>query len=302
MQSSNRFRFTDHPWISFWVLLVLVVITMLISAIVVFGVLGLPQDDPYSQFAQSLGGQFLMVFLLVPFVLRLPKGKRPFRQYLNDIGLTRIRPFSRLLLITISCYLILALCQSLGSIVYRIAEGNEITAAFIRSVFDIRSELPPRSPSLLTSLPSMFEEVLFRGVLLTLFLLSYSKPRAIVYSSLGFSVVHALNLLGGRDPVWVAGQVIWAFTLGLFYGYLFVQTGSLVPNMLFHYLGNVFVGSFGSYVQSRASIEIQALYGVVFTFGLLPTVLMISWTHFLTSRWPFPGRMSTTGATADSGP
>ncbi len=133
----------------------------------------------------------------------------------------------------------------------------------------------------------MFEEVIFRGVLLTFFLSKFSKWKAIVYSSFGFAIIHILNLLGGRDPVWVAGQIIWAFMLGIFYGYLFIQTGSLLPNMLFHYVSNIFVGSFNYYVQLKASMEVQALYGIIFTFGLLPATLMISWIKYFTSKWPF---------------
>ena len=81
------------------------------------------------------------------------------------------------------------------------------------------------------------------------------------------------------------GQGVWAFIIGLFYGYIFVKTRSLLPPMIVHYLGNVFIGSLTSYVQIRASIEMQALYGVIFSLGIVPTALMILWTRFFTSRW-----------------
>jgi len=171
-------------------------------------------------------------------------------------------------------------------------EGKPITVEFIRSVFNIKRELPPESLSLLISLPSAFEEVVFRGVLLTFLLFRYSKRKAIIFSSFGFAIIHILNLLGGRDPAWVGGQMVWAFILGLFYGYLFIRTGSLLPNMLFHYLSNVFVGSFNYYIQSTASTEMQALYGVIFTFGILPTVLMIMWIKFFATKWPFDSGFS----------
>ena len=100
-----------------------------------------------------------------------------------------------------------------------------------------------------------------------------------------FGMIHLLNLASGRELVWVLGQVVWAFTIGLFYGYVFLRTKSLLPSMVVHYLGNVFIGSLTGYLQSRASIEIQALYGVVFSFGVIPTTLMIFWTRFFTSKW-----------------
>ena len=173
-------------------------------------------------------------------------------------------------------------------------EGKDITGEFIRSVLDITNELPPQSWSILTSLPSMFEEVAFRGVLLTFFLVKYSKSKSIVFSSLAFGIIHIFNIFSGRDPVWVSGQVIWAFILGVFYGYLFIKTGSLLPVMFFHYLGNVFVGSLSGYIQETASVAIQALYGVIFTFGLIPVILMILWIRFFSARWPFEGESEIT--------
>jgi membrane protease YdiL (CAAX protease family) len=185
-------------------------------------------------------------------------------------------------------------CQVSGTLVFRAFEGKAITAEFIRSAVDITNELPPRSWSILTSLPSMFEEVAFRGVLLTYFLIKYSKRKSIVFSSLGFGVIHFFNILSGRDPVWVTGQVVWAFILGLFYGYLFIKTGSLLPVMLFHYLGNLFVYSLTGYIQETASVAIQVLYGITFTFGLIPVLLMILWIRFFSARWPFEGEFKIT--------
>jgi membrane protease YdiL (CAAX protease family) len=201
--------------------------------------------------------------------------------------LTKIAPFFRLLFIAVSCYIILIFCQILGTCVFRLSEGKAITAEFIHSVLDTSGDLPPKSWGLLTSLPSIFEEVAFRGVLLTFFLLRYSKRKSIVFSSFGFAIIHIFNLLSGRDPIWVAGQVIWAFILGLFYGYLFIKTGSLLPVMIVHYLGNLFIYSFAGYIQETASVAIQALYGVTFTLGLIPVAIMILWTRFFSAKWPF---------------
>jgi len=288
------FKFVDHPWISFSAFLAFIIFSMVLSGTIILGLLKLPQDAPFSQFVQPLLGHVLMLFVFVPFVLRLPKGKTIYREYLDDIRLTKIQPFFRLLFIAVSCCIIMMFCQVLGTLVFRLSEGKDITLEFIRSVLDITNELPPRSWSLLTSLPSMFEEVAFRGVLLIFFLVKYSKRKSILFSSLGFGIIHFFNILSGRDPVWVTGQVIWAFILGLFYGYLFIKTGSLLPVMLFHYFGNLFVYSLTGYIQETASVAIQVLYGVTFTFGLIPVILMILWIRFFSARWPFEGESKIT--------
>jgi len=281
----RKFRLYEHPWLSLLAVIVATVFSIGLTGTVIFGLLGLPGTSPTVQFAQAISYHILTVFILVPFVLCLPKGKRTFRQYLDDIGLTRMQPFVRLVLLALSCYVILALSQVAASFVYRLSEGLSIDGSFVRQVFDLSRDLPPGSPSLLVSFPSIFEEVAFRGIVLTIFLGKYSERKSIIFSSLGFGLMHLLNLTNGRELAWVMRQVVWAFILGLFYGYVFVRTRSLLPPMIVHYLGNVFISSLTGYMQSRASIEMQALYGVIFSLGVVPVTLMILWTRFFTSKW-----------------
>jgi len=285
IQSEKRkFRLYEHPWLSLLVVVVTTVVSIILANKMVLWI-GLSLSSPIGEFANAMTFHILTVFFFVPVVLRLPKGKRTFGQYLDDIGLTRVQPFARLVLLALSCYVILALSQAAASFVYRLSEGLPITGSFVRQVFDLSGDLPPGSSSLLVSFPSIFEEAVFRGIVLTVFLGRYSERKAIIFSALGFGLMHLFNLASGRELVWVLGQVVWAFILGLFYGYIFVRTRSLLPLMIFHYLGNVFIGSLTGYMQSRASIEMQALYGVIFSLGIVPTTLMILWTRFFVSRW-----------------
>jgi membrane protease YdiL (CAAX protease family) len=270
----GRFQFAEHPWIS---LLVLNLLTLFL--IILAGSLGLSNVN-------FLFYHVLMLFVIVPFVLRLPNGRRSFKDYLDDIRLSRVRPLLPLLLLGFSCYVIMLVCQATGSIVYGLTQGQPLTGSFLRYVFDITVELPPNSWSLVTSMPSMFEEVGSRGVVLTLFLRHYSKRKSIAFSAVGFGLMHLLNLLSGREAVWVLGQVVWSSILGLFYGYIVLKSDSLLPAMLVHWLGNSFIYAFTRYIQINASIEVQVLNGVVFFLGLIPTTLMILWTRFLVARWP----------------
>ena len=281
----RKFQLYEHPWLSLLAVMVATVFSIGLTGTVIFGLLGLPGTSPTVQFVQAMSYHILTVFILVPFILRLPKGKRAFRQYLDDIGLSKVQPFFRLVLLALSCYVILALSQVAASFVYRFFEGLPINGSFVRQVFDLSRDLPPGSPSLLISIPSIFEEVAFRGIVLTVFLSKYSERKSIIFSSLGFGLMHLLNLTNGRELVWVMGQVVWAFIIGLFYGYVFVRTQSLLPPMIVHYLGNFLISSLTGYIQTRASIEIQALYGVIFSLGVVPTTLMILWTRFFSSRW-----------------
>jgi membrane protease YdiL (CAAX protease family) len=191
----------------------------------------------------------------------------------------------KLLLLGVSCYLLLALSQFASTLVFRLSKDLPINMIFFRSAFPIESEFPPHSMGWLGSAISIFEEVAFRGVILALFLRFYDPPKAILFSALGFGAVHALNMLNGMAPVWVVGQIVSAAIMGLFYGYITFKTGSLLPAMLVHYLGNLFIYPLTAYIQHYASIPLQALLGIISTLGVIPVVLMWLWARFFTSRW-----------------
>ena len=284
-QKKRRFHLYQHPWLAMAASMLLGILAMFLAGAVVFGLAGLPDDKPLGQFTHGISHHFVGAFLLTPFLLRLPKGKTTYKKYLQDIGLTRVQPFLQLVLLALSCYAILFLSQASASIVFRLFEGYPLTWTFLRQVFSLKPDLPPQSASLLVTFPSMFEEIGSRGIILTTFLNKYSERKAIIFSSLGFGLIHLLNLTRGRELVWVLGQVVWAFLIALFYGYVFVRTRSLLPSMIVHYLGNAFIGSLTAYLQARASIAVQALYGVIFSLGLVPSVLMILWARFFISRW-----------------
>jgi len=125
----------------------------------------------------------------------------------------------------------------------------------------------------------------FRGIVLTGFLSKYSDRKSIIFSSIGFSLMHLLNLGMGREFVWVMGQLVWTFIIGLFYGYVFIETRSLLPSMIVHYLSNAFLGSLTGYMQSNASTGTQALYGITLTLGIIPTVSMFIWARFFITQW-----------------
>jgi membrane protease YdiL (CAAX protease family) len=281
----RKFQLFEHPWLSLLAVMATSIFSIALVGTIFYGWIGLSGDAPTTQFAQMMTYYILTVFILVPFVLHLPKGKRTFRQYLDDIGLSRVHPFIRLALLGLSCYVILALSQVAASVIYRLSEGLTLNGLFIRQVFGPSRDLPPGSPSLLTSFPSIFEEMVFRGVVLTVFLGRYSERKSILFSSAAFGLMHALNLLNGSDLVWTMSQVVSAFIMGLFYGYAFVRTRSLLPPMIVHYLGNVFISTLVGYLQVKASIEVQALYGVILSLSIVAVTLMILWTRYFTSRW-----------------
>jgi len=44
--------------------------------------------------------------------------------------------------------------------------------------------------------------------------------------------------------------------------------------------------SITNYLQHNASPATQAVYGVVFTLGVVPAILLFLWVRYVTVRWP----------------
>ena len=304
-QTKRRFRFADHPWtamIVFWFLSI-----VLILGVAVVSNAGV-QLTPYLGFVA-------MTLVVAPFVMRIPRVRRPnhevpdihggandstqFRraalsfwayckEYAYEIRLYRAQPVVPLLVLGLTCWLILALSQVTGTLAFRVTQGKPLTAGFLLDAIDITKDLPPRSTGILTSFPVVCEEIAWRGIFLTLFLAHYRERKAVVMAALGFSLLHVLNLTTDWPPIWVLGQILWSFVLGLWYGYSVLKSDSIIPAMLVHWLGNTFMWSTTGYMQQNASPLTQALFGVLFTLGILPTVLLTLWTRWFAARWPFP--------------
>ena len=283
---SKRFQLHQHPWLGMLAVMLTWVVALFISIIVATYPLKLAPGSQKFLFTTNLLAHITLLFVLVPFVLRLPAGKQPYKVYLDSIRLSRVGPFFQLLLLALSCYLIQVLCQAGGVLVYRASQGLPMTWISMRVVFDFANLMPSDSWSWLNPLPSIFEEVMFRGVVLSLFLSRYTKPQAVLFTALGFGAMHLLNLTSGRETVWVLGQFVWSAIFGLFYGILVLKANSLWPAMLIHYLSNLFIEPLTGYVQHSASVGTQAIYGIIFFFGVVPTALMVLWTFLYTKIWP----------------
>jgi membrane protease YdiL (CAAX protease family) len=286
---SKRFRLYQHPWLGMFVVMLTWVVSLFIYIIIATQPFKQAPGSQTTVYTTNLLAHITLLFVLVPFVLRLPAGKQSYKTYLDSIRLSHVRPFFQLLLLALSCYLIQALCQVGSVLFYRASQGLPITWISVIITFDFANLVPSDTWSWLNPLASIFEEVAFRGVVLSLFLTRYSKPQAILFSALGFGAMHLLNLTSGREIVWVLGQFVWSTIFGLFYGVLVLKANSLWPAMLIHYLGNLFIGPLTGYVQHSASVETQTIYGILFFFGVVPTVLMILWILLFTKIWPVSG-------------
>jgi len=215
----------------------------------------------------------LLVFIIIPLLLKLPRGNVSFSKYLEAIGLRTRIPIGRIILLALSCYFIFAVIQLSGSLIYYSTHPGKY-------VLDLSRHSLLGSGSVISGI---FEEIVLRGVIVAILLGAFPKVKAVMISAVIFACLHLLNMLNPEyTTVWVLAQTVWAFGLGLMYAYLFVTTQTIWPPIVLHYLIN---GMVGVWMRGLDGQDLtSALYGIPF-FGLLPAGLAILWGRYLWKHW-----------------
>jgi len=101
-------------------------------------------------------------------------------------------------------------------------------------------------------LAPVFEELIFRGIILNGLLQQYSPVKSIVLSSFLFGVMHL-------NP-W---QFISAFTIGLFSGWVYYKTRKLSLSILIHFVNNLIAFASMRFIDAETLINesLSELYG-----------------------------------------
>lgn len=94
---------------------------------------------------------------------------------------------------------------------------------------------------ILSVVPGIWEELAFRGLMLSNLLQRYHPWIAVVATAFLFGLMHFTNLLL-REPGDVLFEVTMATAVGIAWGYMTVKTGSVLPAMASHYMINVLIG------------------------------------------------------------
>ena len=127
--------------------------------------------------------------------------------------------------------------------------------------------------------PAIFEEVLFRGILIGKLRENGQSPlAALLISAVIFGAVHLTNGISG-DMLNVLVQVGYAFVVGLVFGAVYLKTGDLFSVMLFHFLidfsSHLFVSepttsSAGTIAVFALVLLCAAVYSLVITLKQQP--------------------------------
>lgn len=90
--------------------------------------------------------------------------------------------------------------------------------------------------ALTTLLVGFSEELMFRGILLRGALTQRGIFASILISAVGFSLLHAVNVLGGAPAIGIPFQLVLTFLAGLFFAPVALKLRNLAPLMVFHWL------------------------------------------------------------------
>ena len=166
----------------------------------------------------------ILALYLMPYVLGLPKGRKSLREYSQDIRLLPMKPVGRNVLI--------------GLLMAFLTLSAILVASLLTGRFVLDWSLVPALRWVKGLTRGIWEEVFFRGIILVLFMRMVSQRKAVLLSAFLFAVVHLNPMSISLDGI---VDVISIFFMGLFFIYLALKTGSLLPGIIFHYVHDIFV-------------------------------------------------------------
>ena len=210
----------------------------------------------------------ILALYLMPYIIGLPNGRKSFQDYSRDIRLLPMTPIGRNILLGLLMATLLLASIFLASL---------LTGHF---VFDWSTVPALRWVKGLTR--GIWEEIFFRGIILVLFMRLYPLRKAVFFSTFLFAVVHlnpmAINLERIVD-------VVSIFFMGLFFTYLVLKTGSLLPAIVFHYVHDIFV----PLVQNTPGADETLALVVMHAFLWIALAMGAVLAKYTVERWPTKG-------------
>lgn len=121
-------------------------------------------------------------------------------------------------------------------------------------------------------LAPIYEEMLFRGILLRRFTLRWSPQKSIIISSIIFGIIHL-------NPI----NIVFAFALGCVLGYAYLKTKNIVIPMLLHSFNNFLAYIQFVYTNQTTEIDLptteaaqqELLINVAFFFILTAVIIFL---------------------------
>lgn len=229
-----------------------------------------------------MGFSFLAILwlVIVPRGFYLPNGKESLKEYAKSIRLSQINPWKRNIFLGLGYATLVCFC----TLIFSILAGEYI---FDLNIIFGWSESNNLGIFLfICSLtPGIWEEVAFRGVILTLLLKKYSEKKAIIIDGVLFGCAHLFNIIRGQDILSTIIQMFYATCIGFSFAYMYIKTESLIPCIIAHYLIDAINPLFLN--VTFGDMLLALIYMVIFVM-ILPTFLTITLVRIIMKRKTMP--------------
>lgn len=126
---------------------------------------------------------------------------------------------------------------------------------------------------LTTLLVGFSEELMFRGIFLTVMLEKRNVVLALFASSIAFSLLHSVNIFGGVTPIGVLLQLLLTFLFGLIFSCLAVLIKNIIPLMIYHSIWD-----FVLITESLTGAKIQWVSALAIIIELIIVIPLVIYT------------------------
>lgn len=140
------------------------------------------------------------------------------------------------------------------------------------------------------SLTGIFEELLFRGVVLNVFQDAFASKctktvwASLILSALAFGLMHLTNLASGQNVVGTLMQVIEATAVGLCFGAVYLRCRNIWTVVILHALTDL-SGAIGTNAQSTVDVQNTNVNAATSILSILPSiVILLGLTFFFLRR------------------
>ena len=140
------------------------------------------------------------------------------------------------------------------------------------------------------SLTGIFEELLFRGVVLNAFQDAFAAKSAktiwasLILSALAFGLMHLTDLTSGQNVVGTLMQVIEATAVGLCFGAVYLRCRNIWTVVILHALTDL-SGAIGTNSQSSVDVQNTNVNAATSILSILPSlVILLGLTFFFLRR------------------
>lgn len=124
-----------------------------------------------------------------------------------------------------------------------------------------------------------FEEIVFRGIILSLFLKQWNNNKkeiyfSVIFSSVLFGLIHLLNILSGNSIIEVLYQVIYASIIGIYFSVLLIRTNfNIIWCAILHSLYDIASGFGDLVVNTTVNTPSSILPYIINLLFFLPLLI-----------------------------